>query len=100
MQNTKFPLLIGNTSGGYVGLAISQSLVLTGMVQVGVRQSAQMISHMTSIERLLQYTNLPKEGPFATDNPPPPNWPPKGSLVFKDVVLRYADDKPAVLKVN
>ncbi|XP_046746888.1 ATP-binding cassette sub-family C member 4-like [Diprion similis] len=88
----------GTVMGGSVGLAISQSLILTGMVQYGVRQSAEVISQMTSVERVLQYTRLPQEGPFTTEKPPPDTWPEKGALVFKDVSMKYAKNKPPVLK--
>ncbi|XP_046428414.1 ATP-binding cassette sub-family C member 4-like [Neodiprion fabricii] len=88
----------GTIMGGSVGLAISQSLILTGMVQYGVRQSAEVISQMTSVERVLQYTKLPQEGPFTTEKPPPDTWPEKGALVFKDVSMKYAKNKPPVLK--
>ncbi|XP_012262524.2 ATP-binding cassette sub-family C member 4-like [Athalia rosae] len=87
-----------NTLGGNVGLALSQSLILTGMVQHGIRQSTEVIAQMTSVERVLQYTALPKEGPFTTKNPPPATWPEKGRLTFKNVSMKYADHKPPVLK--
>lgn len=83
-----------------MGLAISQSLILTGLVQYGIRQSTEVISQMTSVERVLQYTNLPKEGPFTTDKPPPATWPSKGGLTFKNVSMKYADNKQLVLKVK
>ncbi|XP_012257506.2 ATP-binding cassette sub-family C member 4-like isoform X1 [Athalia rosae] len=88
----------GTTLGGYVGLALSQSLILTGMVQHGMRQSAEVVSQMTSVERVLQYSSLPKEGPFTTKDPPPGSWPSKGGIVFKNVSMRYAENKPPVLK--
>lgn len=43
---------------GNVGLAISQALILTGMVQYGVRQTTESIQQMTSVERVIQYTDL------------------------------------------
>ncbi|KOB67259.1 ABC transporter family C protein ABCC2 [Operophtera brumata] len=46
---------------GNVGLAISQTLILTGMLQFGVRQTAEVISQMTSVERILQYTHIERE---------------------------------------
>lgn len=82
-----------------MGLAISQSLLLTGLVQLGMKQSAEVISEMTSVERILHYMHLPKEGPYVTENPPPQSWPSKGALVIKNVTMRYADNKPPVLKV-
>lgn len=47
--------------GGSVGLAITQSIGLTGMFQWGMRQSAELENQMTSIERVLEYTNVESE---------------------------------------
>ncbi|XP_012230272.1 ATP-binding cassette subfamily C member 4-like [Linepithema humile] len=81
-----------------VGLAISQSLILTGALQYGLKQIAETFSLMTSVERVLQYTNLPTEGPINSDNPPPPTWPAQGRLIFKNVSMKYDKNDPPVLK--
>lgn len=49
-----------------MGLAISQSLILTGMLQYGMRQTGEVVNQLTSVERVMQYTKLDKEGPFET----------------------------------
>ncbi|XP_014467785.1 PREDICTED: multidrug resistance-associated protein 4-like [Dinoponera quadriceps] len=88
----------GGVLSGDVGLAISQSLILTGSLQYGVRQIAETISLMTSVERILQYTDLPTEKSMISKNPPPPTWPASGRLIFKNVNMKYDENDPPVLK--
>lgn len=86
----------GTTKSGNVGLAISQGLILVIMVQYGVKQGTEVISQMTSVERLIQFTSLPQEKKDGSN--PPEDWPKKGKIVFKNLSLRYAEDMDPVLK--
>ncbi|XP_012058534.1 PREDICTED: multidrug resistance-associated protein 4-like [Atta cephalotes] len=88
----------GNVTGSKAGLAISQSLILIGCLQYVTKQFSESVSLMTSVERILQYTNLPKEEPITSDNPPPPTWPSQGQLILKNVNMKYHMDDPPVLK--
>ncbi|XP_072936017.1 ATP-binding cassette subfamily C member 4-like [Epargyreus clarus] len=86
----------GTTQSGNVGLALSQGLILVNMVQYGVKQATEVISQMTSVERVVQFTSLPKE---KTDGPPAPaGWPQRAKLIFKDLYLRYDPEEEPVLK--
>ncbi|CAG9768636.1 unnamed protein product [Ceutorhynchus assimilis] len=89
-----------NTVSGDVGLVIAQSLILTGMLQYGVRQSAEVSSNMTSVERVLQYTKLEEEGPWEPlpADKPPLDWPKQGQVNFKHAYLRYSPDAPPSIK--
>ena len=52
---------------------------------------------MTSVERVLEYSELEGEAPPKTDNAPPKDWPQRGSIRFKDMTFTYASHLPAVL---
>ncbi|XP_024878738.1 probable multidrug resistance-associated protein lethal(2)03659 [Temnothorax curvispinosus] len=88
----------GNVVDSLVGLAMSQLLLLIGWMHYGIKQSAKMVSLMTSVERILQYTNLPQEEPIISDNPSPSTWPSQGQLILKDVTMKYHSNDPPVLK--
>lgn len=85
-----------NTQSGNVGLAISQGLILVNMVQFGIKQATEVIAQMTSVERVLQYMELPLEKLEGTN--PPSTWPQRARLVFKDLYLRYEEGGEPVLK--
>lgn len=66
------------------------------MVQYGVRQSAESAQLMTSVERVLQYTDLPQE--VSPQKEPPLSWPQQGHVKFQNMTLKYDPSLPAVLK--
>lgn len=51
-----------DSKAGAAGLAITQCISLTGVFQWGMRQSAEMETQMTSVERILEYKNIDHEG--------------------------------------
>lgn len=46
-----------------VGLALSYTLQLAGLLQWAVRQTAEAENEIVSVERILDYTKLPQEAP-------------------------------------
>ncbi|KAL7299745.1 hypothetical protein TKK_0007495 [Trichogramma kaykai] len=88
----------GTTKSSDVGLALSQAMILCGMVQYGFRLYVDFIGQLTSVERILQYFRLPEEHPLETDKALPPNWPNRGDIVLKNVTMRYSDNSPPALK--
>lgn len=95
-----FSFLLADNSilGDRVGLAITQAMALTGMMQWGIRQSAEVANFMMSVERLLEYRDLkPEKQP---DQPRLMNksWPEAGRIRFKNVSYRYFEGGNLVLK--
>ncbi|GAB0093529.1 probable multidrug resistance-associated protein lethal(2)03659 [Sergentomyia squamirostris] len=95
-----FLLLDNDTLGGNVGLAIMQVNSLIGMCQWGMRQTAELENEMTSVERVLEYADLPPEPSLETEPKHRPHkvWPSEGEIAFKNLSLRYSDDSDLVLK--
>ncbi|OAD54851.1 hypothetical protein WN48_06051, partial [Eufriesea mexicana] len=107
-----FLLLEQSFSGGEVGLAITQVMAMTGMIQWGMRQNAEVANQMMAVERVLEYTqitpepNLRDRGKFAKNTEKqvalpanaPKNWPIDGMIRFRNVYMRYTDEDPPVLK--
>ena len=94
-----FLVLGGEILGGEVGLAISNYIFLTGMLQWGVRQSAELENLMVAVERVMEYTKLPQEDePIKADNVPENSWPQHGVIQFSDVYLRYDRNEKDVLR--
>uniref|UniRef100_A0A671RW81 Multidrug resistance-associated protein 4 n=1 Tax=Sinocyclocheilus anshuiensis TaxID=1608454 RepID=A0A671RW81_9TELE len=91
-------LLKDSMKAGDVGLALSYAITLMGMFQWGVRQSAEVENLMTSVERVVEYTELESEAPWETQKRPPPDWPNRGLITFDRVNFSYSSDGPVVLK--
>ncbi|XP_017883367.1 probable multidrug resistance-associated protein lethal(2)03659 [Ceratina calcarata] len=85
---------------GDIGLVITQFTAITGTLQWGMRQTAELENQITSVERVVEYSNLEEE-PFLDGTPdkkPPEEWPTKGLVEFKDVRLKYGPKSAYVLK--
>ncbi|XP_067646367.1 probable multidrug resistance-associated protein lethal(2)03659 [Eurosta solidaginis] len=83
--------LFSPENGGDVGLAITQAMSLTGMVQWGMRQSAEVENSMTCVERVLEYDEIEPEGDMESSpaKKPPQTWPEQGRIEFDKLSLRY-----------
>ncbi|XP_034411120.1 multidrug resistance-associated protein 4-like isoform X1 [Cyclopterus lumpus] len=91
-------LLRDGLKAGEVGLVLTYVVTLVGNFQWTVRQSAEVENMMTSVERVVEYTELESEAPWETQKQPPPNWPNKGLVTFDQVSFSYSSDGPLVLK--
>lgn len=85
---------------GWLGLALSYSIEVTGFLKHGVRMIATVEAQMNSVERILYYSdNVEPEAPeFVPENDPPEGtWPSSGKIEFRNASMRYRDG-PLVLK--
>ena len=102
-----FPFLIlgqENVEVSDVGLVISTALALTGMLQYGMRQSAEMENLMTSVERVLEYSEIKTEEESEGEHKPKSNnspiehLPKQGVIEFRNVFLQYSSEGRYVLQ--
>ncbi|XP_050078062.1 ATP-binding cassette sub-family C member 4-like [Anopheles maculipalpis] len=93
-----FLLFEQDAFGDRVGLAITQAMALTGMMQWGIRQSAEVANFMMSVERLLEYRDLAPERQPERPRALNTNWPEEGRIDFKNVTYRYYEGATAVLR--
>ncbi|KAL1513293.1 hypothetical protein ABEB36_002717 [Hypothenemus hampei] len=90
-----FLIFSEGVTAGEVGLAISQSLVLSQLLQYAIRQVTEVENTMTSVERVLEYSDVqvePQDGQVLTD------WPTSGTIEYNNVSLTYKSDGNPVLK--
>lgn len=82
---------------GLVGLALSYALSVTSLLSGVISSFTQTETQMVSVERLDEYiTEIPSEHQDEYLEVSP-TWPPRGMILFQDVVLVYRPGLPAVL---
>ncbi|XP_044751191.1 ATP-binding cassette sub-family C member 4-like [Coccinella septempunctata] len=82
-------------SSSNVGLAITQSFVLSNFLDWGVRQWVMLESIMTNFQRSVEYTDVKQElqtGQCLS------NWPSRGCIKYQNVSLTYRENNETVLK--
>lgn len=86
---------------GQAGFLMSLTLGLDATMQWLARGFSMMDSKMVSVERIIEYSNLPKENNFlfATDAEKTLlcDWPSQGSIEFRNYSAAYRKDSPLIL---
>lgn len=86
-------------SAGMVGLAMSYALQITQSLNWIVRQTVEVETNIVSVERVLEYANLPSEAPdIVFKNRPSIGWPAHGGVRFENYSTRYREGLDLVLK--
>jgi len=83
---------------GLTGLAIIYCMGLLEELDFTVRQCLDVENMMTSVERVISYTNIDSEPGYSLQKKPPRDWPAAGRIEVKDVSLVYYKGGPAVLR--
>ncbi|PYH93177.1 P-loop containing nucleoside triphosphate hydrolase protein [Aspergillus ellipticus CBS 707.79] len=86
-------------SAGMVGLAMSYALQITQSLNWIVRQTVEVETNIVSVERVLEYANLPSEAPEVIfKHRPAIGWPAQGAVSFENYSTRYRAGLDLVLK--
>ncbi|KAJ7035492.1 hypothetical protein C8F04DRAFT_1221175 [Mycena alexandri] len=91
-----------HSNAGLAGLAITSALTFSGNVYWACRAWTDLELDLNSVERIVDYTELPQEPPAVIESHrPPAYWPSSAGnsslVVVEDLHLKYAPDLPAVL---
>jgi len=82
-----------------LGLALTMLLQLAGIFQWCVRQSAEVINQMVSVERVLGFGDLPAEGDLELDTDKDlGDWPQDGAMTVQELSARYRSTLPLSLE--
>jgi ATP-binding cassette, subfamily C (CFTR/MRP), member 1 len=92
---------------GWLGLALSYGIEVTGFLKHGVRMIATIEADMNSVERVLFYSEkVESEAPDVVPDKDPAagSWPSKGDIELQNASMRYRDGplvlKSVTLKIN
>ncbi|XP_044158857.1 multidrug resistance-associated protein 1-like [Bufo gargarizans] len=86
-------------SPGLVGLAIVNSLRLTGVLKEAVHTVTDMETNSVSVERVKEYCDVEPEAPWTSeDDSALAEWPHAGRIEFQNYGLRYRKDLELALK--
>uniref|UniRef100_A0A8D3D6H4 ABC-type glutathione-S-conjugate transporter n=1 Tax=Scophthalmus maximus TaxID=52904 RepID=A0A8D3D6H4_SCOMX len=89
----------GELSPGIVGLAVSHSLQVTGILSWIVRSWTDVENNIVSVERVKEYENTPKEAAWTLEERLlPAAWPNTGNIQFEDYGLQYRKELDWALK--
>lgn len=89
-----------NIHSGQVGLAILTSVGLINICETGMHHAADMENELTSVERIIEYTQVPSEPALESDakNTPSSDWPRFGRIEFKALNFWYDENGSRILR--
>ncbi|TDL18519.1 multidrug resistance-associated ABC transporter [Rickenella mellea] len=94
--------LSGFIDAGLAGLCITTAMAFTLNIYWACRFWTELELDLNSVERVVEYLDLPQEPPQVIEsNRPPAHWPSNSAdrdfLVVENLVVKYSPDLPSVL---
>ena len=90
--------LFSNVSNGFAAIVIVQSGVFAEASRQLVRVLAQVELDFNSVERIVEYLEVPQEAPLITERRPPAYWPStEGQVHIDNLVVKYSESLPPAL---
>ncbi|KAJ2929604.1 hypothetical protein H1R20_g7490, partial [Candolleomyces eurysporus] len=101
LVTTLFSISPLSKGSGMAGLCITSAMTFTSSVYWACRFWTALELDLNSVERVVEYLNLPQEPPATIESHrPPAYWPSSTSdslVTVENLVVKYAPDLPAVL---
>ncbi|GLT57463.1 hypothetical protein SLA2020_304330 [Shorea laevis] len=89
----------GVIDAGIAGLAVTYGLNLNMLQAMVIWSLCNLENKIISVERIIQYSNIPSEPPLVIEtNRPAHSWPSHGKIDIHDLQVRYAPHMPLVLR--
>nr|DAD30653.1 TPA_asm: hypothetical protein HUJ06_009504 [Nelumbo nucifera] len=81
------------------GLAVTYGLNLNVIQAWVIWNLCNVENKMISVERILQFSNIPSEAPLVIEDcRPAPEWPNSGTIEFQNLHVQYSPALPMILK--
>ncbi|KAL7557087.1 hypothetical protein ACA910_009910 [Epithemia clementina (nom. ined.)] len=84
-----------------LGLSLSMLMMLANLFQYCIRQTAEVVNHMVSVERVLEFGKLESEAALdcdVDDELTAKGWPTAGKIEYDGVSVRYRASLPLALR--
>ncbi|KAI5056210.1 hypothetical protein GOP47_0029731 [Adiantum capillus-veneris] len=91
-------LPLGTFDPSIAGLAVTYGLNVSYLQYMIIWNLCNLENKIISVERIQQYCQLPSEAPYVIDScRPPTSWPWAGTVILKNLQVKYAPHLPLVL---
>ncbi|PCH35119.1 multidrug resistance-associated ABC transporter [Wolfiporia cocos MD-104 SS10] len=90
-------ILTPGITASLAGFALAFASTIMNDLLFLVRRFVGLEQSMVAVERIKEFSELPREPPEFIEPRPPASWPEKGQIECENLVIRYAPDLPNVL---